>query len=132
MKNKSISSYSNIGTTSLLIIFLVLCMATFSTLSLSTAKRDYDYSVKMAEHRIAYQEACNQAEEYIADRLSSLQSSSDETFAVPIGADGAQKLIVSVRYFPEDGVKYSVDEWRVVSATEWTADNHIQLVDIGE
>lgn len=63
MKNdKRQSSFVNIGLSSLMIVFLVLCLTTFAILSLSSAKSDYSFSEKLATHRTAYYEASSQAE----------------------------------------------------------------------
>lgn len=61
-KDKDTSSFVNIGSSSLLIVFLVLCLATFATLSLSSAKSDYSLSEKLAAHKSQYYEASSQAE----------------------------------------------------------------------
>ena len=43
-------SITNIGTVSLLMIFIILCMVTFAALSLSSAAADHRFSQKMADH----------------------------------------------------------------------------------
>lgn len=55
-------SFINIGLSSLLVIFLVLCLTTFSLLSLSSAKSDYSQSRKLADHRSDYYSASSEAE----------------------------------------------------------------------
>lgn len=63
MKNdKRQTSFVNIGLSSLMIVFLVLCLTTFAILSLSSAKSDYSFSEKLAGYRTAYYEASSQAE----------------------------------------------------------------------
>lgn len=52
----------HLGTSSLLVVFLVLCFAVFAALSLSTAKRDAQASEQLARRRNSYYEVCNQAE----------------------------------------------------------------------
>lgn len=61
-KDKKQSSFVNIGSSSLLIVFLVLCLATFAILSLSSAKSDYTLSERLAEHKSQYYEASAKAE----------------------------------------------------------------------
>lgn len=43
-RNKQQSTFVNIGSSSLLIVFLVLCLTTFAILSLSSAQSDYSFS----------------------------------------------------------------------------------------
>ena len=64
-KNKS-NGFPNIGLSSLLIVFLILCLTTFALLALSTAKSDDTLSKKLADHRTDYYAASSQAEEILA------------------------------------------------------------------
>ena len=66
MKDKKNNSVVNIGLSSLLLVFLVLCLTTFALLSLSSAKSDYSLSEKLAQHRSDYYTASSQAEEMLA------------------------------------------------------------------
>ncbi len=52
---------TNIGTVSLLMIFIVLCLVVFSSLSLSGALSDHRYSQKIAQHNAEYYQASAQA-----------------------------------------------------------------------
>lgn len=61
-KDKNQSSFTAIGSSSLLVVFLVLCLATFAILSLSSAKSDYSFSERLAEHKCNYYEASSNAE----------------------------------------------------------------------
>lgn len=65
-KNKKESSVINIGSSSLLVIFLILCLVTFATLTLSSAVSDYRFSQKLADRKTAYYEASNRAEELLS------------------------------------------------------------------
>ena len=53
---------ANIGSVSLLMVFIILCLVTFATLSLSSAAGDYKYSKDTAGHNTEYYNACNEAE----------------------------------------------------------------------
>ena len=48
------SGFVNIGTASLLVVFLTLCLVSLAMLSLSTAKSDYEFSQKLAQKTTAY------------------------------------------------------------------------------
>ena len=52
---------TNIGSVSLLMTFIVLCLVTFSTLSLSGSVSEFHYSQKLAEHSTDYYNASNEA-----------------------------------------------------------------------
>ena len=66
-------SFVNIGLSSLLVIFLVLCLTTFSLLSLSSAKSDYSQSSRLAEHRSDYYTTASEAERIVAEIDSVLE-----------------------------------------------------------
>ena len=70
MKKKSLP-VTNIGTISLMMIFIVLCMVTFAALSLSSAAGDARAGQKMQAHLEEYYNASNEAEALLAkaDRI---------------------------------------------------------------
>lgn len=69
--NKKSMPASNIGTVSLLMILIVLCLVVFATLSLSNAVIEYDYVKKLKENTAAYNAAEEAATQilYDADEL---------------------------------------------------------------
>lgn len=67
----------NIGSSLLLVIFLILCLVTFATLSLSSAQSDYNFSKKLADRKSDYYRASNQAE-LILDQIDGVLA---ETYA---------------------------------------------------
>lgn len=67
MKDKQQSYFVNIGSSSLLVIFLVLCLVTFAILSISSARSDYSFSERMAAHKQSYYEASEMAETVVGE-----------------------------------------------------------------
>ena len=65
---------TNIGSVTLMMILIVLCMVTFAALSLSTAVSDHQAAKKSATHVHDYYEASNQAEEQLASIDEVLQT----------------------------------------------------------
>lgn len=61
-KEKSYFPITNIGSVTLMMIFIVVCMVSFAALSLSTAASDYRAAKKSATHVTDYYEASNEAE----------------------------------------------------------------------
>lgn len=55
----------HIGFSSILMVFTMLCLVTFATLSLITANSDYRLSLKVAEKTTAYYKADTAAREYL-------------------------------------------------------------------
>ena len=64
MKKKKLS-ITNIGTVTLLMVFIVLCMITFAALSLASASRDARLGRQTVDHMTEYYTASNQAEELL-------------------------------------------------------------------
>lgn len=82
------NSFVNIGSSLLLVIFLVLCLVTFATLSLSSARSDKSFSQRLADRKTEYYQASNRAEELLA-RIDSLLNERD-------GKDIDPKLLSSI------------------------------------
>lgn len=59
---KAPAPFFNIGASSLLVSFLILCLVTFAILTLTSAKSDADFAEKLAHHKTNYYAACNTAE----------------------------------------------------------------------
>lgn len=76
-RNKQQSTFINIGSSSLLMVFLVLCLTTFAILSLSSAQSDYSFSKKFAEHKTEYYEASSRAEMILGEIDQLLAENSD-------------------------------------------------------
>lgn len=88
--NKRPFPMTNIGSVSLLMIFIVLCMVTLSALSLSSAAADQNSALRLAAHNREYYEASAEAEVRLAKLqrvLSSLLADSTDLseYAARIG-----------------------------------------------
>lgn len=141
-----------IGVSSLLLIFLSLCLMIFAVLSLVSARADLSLSENMLRRTRTYYEAESSA----ADLLSSLdealvlhyQDSEDEenyfsglgaalpqediplwlegtslSFAVPVGEE--QQLSVRLElFYPEQpsDTFYTIESWKVENLRDWTPD----------
>lgn len=57
----------NIGSASMLVIFIILCLVTFSVLSVASANSDRIYAQNIAGRTTQYYEACNKAEAQLAE-----------------------------------------------------------------
>lgn len=71
----------NIGTSSILLVFILLCMVTFATLSFASANADFKLSQSLATRTTRYYTASNMAEGQLsdmADRLSGIYEKADD------------------------------------------------------
>lgn len=136
------------GVSSLLLIFVSLCLITFAVLSFSSAQADFKLSSKMASHTKEYYNACNKANEKLGeiDRIladtfhqahteteyfSSLEKaldgyfSEDHTvhFQISIDQDQLLSVVLEISYpsFADDTF-YTVRQWKTVNTADWTPD----------
>ena len=65
MRSESRSA-SSVGSASILLIFTVLCLISFATLTLVNSRADYKLSSDLAERQTAYYEACHKGNAFIA------------------------------------------------------------------
>lgn len=63
----------HIGTPSIILVFLTLCLVSFSVLSLVNANADFRLSKKLADRTSGYYEAVNRAESFLAETDAALR-----------------------------------------------------------
>lgn len=69
------------GTSLMLVVFIILCLTAFATLSLSSAMRDYEYSKKAADKTSAYYKADAKASRRLAEIAQVLDNLSQSYLA---------------------------------------------------
>lgn len=131
MKRKKRGSYPGIqiGTSYLLVIFVILCLVTFATLSLSSAKRDQSYSQQLAGRETAYCEANAKAAQIMAqidDAFAIRQiegvtaeedgANLDISYVVPV--TDSQNLEVEILADPVKGTQ-KVVKWKESASEKW-------------
>lgn len=129
------------GTTSIVLIFVMLSLLTFSVLSLVSAQANLRLSRKSAERTTDYYEAENHANAILTELLTTddpeaLAAASNVTFTddgrasyqVPLGED--QVLAVEVT-LPADGQPCRIERWQAVSNYDWNADEPLNLLSTG-
>ncbi len=133
-KDRRLDFSINIGSSSLLIIFVILCLVSFATLSISNAYADYNLSSKVLNRNTAYYNACNQAEINIAHIDRTLANvyetclSEDEyystvgrykSYAIPISDLQSLLVIIDINYPLALGESfYSIRTWQVITTGE--------------
>ena len=104
----------NIGFSFILVIFVILCLVSFATLSVVSANADYKLSTKLADRTTAYYTACNKAYEQLA--TIEANSSGSTSFSVPINE--IQELQVSLEFlYPdsESSSDYVITKWHTIT-----------------
>ena len=85
MANYEIRRRASIGSASLILIFIVLCLATFGILSLGNARREDALSERSAAAVKAYYRADSQAEEFVGMVARALHSADGKEAAQEAG-----------------------------------------------
>jgi hypothetical protein len=145
-----------VGISSVLLIFVVLCMVTFAILSVVSANADYKLSEKLVEHTEEYYVACNTAEAMLADideiLLDAYQNTDDASaylayiaeklktqstvtwkkpqlsYEVSINEGQSLQVVLDIVYPQKKGESfYEISGWKVISVKEWTPDNHVNV-----
>lgn len=129
----------NIGTVSILTVFVILCMVTFAALSWLTADRGARYNSQVRERTDAWYQAVSDAYETIAgidQELSGYWKSgqwdradSEYTFTVPIDDSSALSVCLTTHApSEEDPSLYTVTQFTEISTREWHGDNSMELM----
>lgn len=80
-KKKNFTAGMNVGSSSILVTFVLLCLVTFAALSFVSARSDYSLATQTADRISAYYSADTTAEIYLANAdslLAKLASTTDE------------------------------------------------------
>lgn len=104
----------NMGTSFLLVIFIILCMVIFAVLSLSGSLKDYEASKQNAARISAYYQACNKAEEIRSEIASEKHTEAAMEYSVPI--DENQVLHVILEHTEQ---AWKIKSWKSESASLW-------------
>ncbi len=117
-----------IGVSFMLVIFLILCMVTFAALSLSSAQKDYEYSLKNADRISAYYKASNLAEEKLAEIDHTLASGQDaeEEFLIPI--NDSEALHVILEFDSQKSSGYTITSWKQIATDDWTGNEQLPVL----
>ena len=142
MKNKRYGV--NIGSSSILVIFVIVCLVCFAALSIVSANSDYRLTQKMAGRESRYYEACNNAYQALADIDATLdtlyqsgiseeeyyaQAGQQKSYAYPVS--DIQSLRVTIRIlYPENDRSplYEIEEWRIVTTGTLNYDESLPVI----
>ncbi|MBD5482589.1 MAG: hypothetical protein HDR15_08750 [Lachnospiraceae bacterium] len=134
----------NVGSSSLLIIFVVVCLVSFAALSIVSANSDYKLTKRMAERETNYYNACNDAYRALAsiDRtLLSLYESSDseddfyaqagytKSFTYPVSDIQSLRVVLQIHYPRNDAdPRYTITEWQIVTIGTLDYDQSLPVI----
>ena len=143
-KSTPLTFNGGIGSSSILVIFVILCLVSFATLSIVSANADYKLSTKILDRTTAYYEAQNQAEEELAQLVASLRETyetmsssadffditgSETSFLIPVSDLQSLEVTVQILY-PDnpDGSYYQVLSRKVITTQELDYDSTLNVI----
>ena len=151
-KKKELRGFSNFGFSTILLSFVMICVVTFSALSLITAYSDYKLSKKVADKNQSYYEAEMKAYEKLMEidqiLVECYKSSTDEAdyyskaqvalanhnlaFMEPISEDHYLSVEIAILY-PTDNPDcfYKILQWKSVYEKEFPEEEHLNLISKG-
>lgn len=139
MAKQEIRRKANIGSSTLILIFIVLCLVTFSVLSLGNAKREDALSKRSAASVQEYYRADAAGEAFLqmADQalvkkdresLSSYLQSETGTYATDVSMDAGQALRVELKLDWEKST-CQVLSWKVYHEQDYEIDQSVPVWD---
>lgn len=139
----------NIGTSSILVIIVVLSLVCFAGLSIVSANADYLLSKRLADRTSAYYEAsslaneqlstldhmlrgvyadCSNEEEFI-DKIKESFSQDSLTFSYPISDTQALNVAVEPIYPADEAAPvFQITSYRIINTTELELDNSLPVL----
>ena len=144
MNHKKSFPIINMGTSLLLVVFIVICLIVFATLSLSSSLRDQKYTdkavLKTENYYLAYSHAQKQLKEniytYLAKEnkdLSSLKNieislkDNNTYISFKENIDQYQDLDVEIQ-LTQDQDRYKIIKWQEVTSKEWKNESTLPLL----
>lgn len=141
---QSISFGTGIGSASILVIFVILCLISFATLSIVSANADYKLSTKVLDRTTAYYEAAGKAEVILAkldQTLSEIYASCeseeayfttvghDKSFVVPLSESQTLEVCVSILYpQTDDAPFYQIKRFQVIPTETFDYDSTLDVM----
>jgi hypothetical protein len=115
MRNKRLTDRNTfgygMGFPLMLVFYVVLALMTFSMISLMTAKHSYSNECASVESYTEYNEAANQAEEWIGTLRAEDSTILGKVYTEEFKISDTKKLMVSAKFW-DNSIK--IVDWRIV------------------
>ena len=144
--NRKTLNQAHIGAASVMLIFMVLSLVSFATLTLVGSRADMNLTAKMYDRSLYYSKACHEANAFIAeistrlndayrnstDDISYMESLSETTFSKNIYLTDYQTLDVTIEAVsPSDngGKLYKITSYKITTHDEkLILDEHLPVI----
>lgn len=121
------------GASSVLMVFVVLCLVVFAVLSFSSADADLRLSRQFAERTTAYYQAENRANDRIKEIDGNLRepynNREEFSFSENVDETGRLEVVLKVRDSEnETGPRLQIVKWQSVTEGEWNPDRTLPVM----
>jgi hypothetical protein len=119
---------ASIGSASILLIFTVLSLISFATLTLVNSKADYNLTNNLADRQTAYYAACHRGNAFIAAVNSGYrEGNSSEEIKKSIPITDNQSLDITITTNTANNLSisnnfYSIKQWQIVNHEDFEYD----------
>ena len=121
---------ANIGISLLLVVFLILCLFTFSAIALVQAQNEWQQAKLTRDNRTAYYNSVNEAE---IDLLQLNRDLVEQTrkhkkkIAREYTISDSQALSVAFTYDKSSG-QYRISTFKTISTKDWKGDDSVNVI----
>lgn len=125
---------SHVGSASILLIFTVLSLVSFATLTMASSKADYNLSSKLIERHEAYQKACHRGNAFIAAVNSGYETEAVNGIieeSIPINDN--QSLEIAIMQNNLNNSEHldnttKIVRWQIVNITDFEYNNTLPVM----
>ena len=128
------SGGSHIGSASILLIFTVLSIISFATLTLVNSKADYNLSNNLTERHKLYYEACHKGNAFVAAVNSGYSKSSEDGImkeSIPITDNQSLDIALranSTKSSSNSDNTYAIIQWQIVNHGDFNYDSTLPVL----
>lgn len=151
MAKQEIGYRANIGTPTLILIFMILCLVTFGMLSLSTAKSEWNLAQRNADSVTEYYRADKEGEAFYQMVLQAVDHGQKESgdlqafqntllkelgdyydwetgvISTQIPMKRSQSLSIKLSPMPNKGGKIGISQWKVIQTEDYEIDHSLPV-----
>ena len=126
--SKNSSGGSHVGSASILLIFAVLSLVSFATLTMASSKADYNLSNKLISRQQEYTKACHQGNAFVAAVNSGYETQTSDGIireSVPINNNQALDIAImqkSSKISKNSGNTFKIIQWQIVNISDFEYD----------
>ncbi len=125
---------SHVGSASILLIFTVLSLVSFATLTMTSSKADYNLTSKLIDRQKEYKEACHRGNAFVAAVNSGYETGiSDGIIKESIPINDNQTLDIAIKINSAENSEISenslkIIQWQIVNISDFEYNNTLPVM----